>query len=141
MFELGIRRGITKAIHKYASANNQYDPSADSIYFQYLDANNLYRWAMSQPLPTGRFRWVDIKPDEIHDLASYENKGYLLEYDISYPRKLHDSRNDLPFICERMEINLVEKLVPNLHNKRKYVIHIRALDQALTHELILEKIH
>ena len=141
MFELGIRGGITKAIHKYASANNQYDPSADSIYFQYLDANNLYGWAMSQPLPTGRFRWVDIKPDEIHDLASYENKGYLLEYDISSPRELHDSRNDLPFMCERMEINLVEKLVPNLHNKRNYVIHIRALDQALTHELILEKIH
>ena len=40
-----------------------------------------------------------------------------------------------------MEINGVEKLVPNLHNKRNYVIHIRALDQALTHGLILDRIH
>ena len=40
-----------------------------------------------------------------------------------------------------MEINHVEKLVPNLHNKKNYVIHIRALDQALKHGLILEKIH
>ena len=69
------------------------------------------------------------------------NKGYLLEVDISYPRDLHDSHNDLPFMCERMKINGVEKLVPNIHGKQKYVIHIRVLDQALTHGLILECIH
>ena len=68
-------------------------------------------------------------------------KGYLLEVDIKYPKELHDNHNDLPFMCEQMEINHVKKLVPNLHNKRNYVIHIRALDQALTHGLILEKIH
>ena len=44
-------------------------------------------------------------------------------------------------MCKRMEINGVEKLVPNLHNKRNYVIHIRALDQAFAHGLILEQIH
>ena len=48
---------------------------------------------------------------------------------------------DLPFMCERMEINYVEKLVPNLYGKQNYVIHIRALDQALKHALVLEKIH
>ena len=146
MFERGIRGGITQAVHCYTSANNkymgdQYDPSQESSYLEYLDANNLYGWAMSQLLPTGRFRWVDVKPDEIRKLAKREDKSYLLEVDVSYPKELHDSHNDLPFMCERMEINKVEKLVPNLHNKRNYVIHIRVLDQALTHGLILEKIY
>ena len=96
---------------------------------------------MSQSLPTGGFRWVSIKPNEIGELARHTDKGYMLEVDITYPDELHDLHNDLPFMCEKMEINKVEKLVPNLHNEKNYVIHIRALDQALKHELIQEKIH
>ena len=96
---------------------------------------------MSQPLPTGRFRWVDIKPNEISKLAARTDKGYLLEVDVSYPRELHGSHNDLPFMCELMKINRVEKLILNLHNKRNYIIHIQALNQALKHGLILERIH
>ena len=46
---------------------------------------------------------------------------------------------DLPFMCEKMKINKVEKLVPNLRDKKNYVIHIRALDQALRHGLVLER--
>ena len=146
MFEQRIRGGSTQAVHKHALANNkcvgdQYDPSTDSIYLQYLDTNNLYGWAMSQPLPTGRFRWVDVKPDEIHELAKRAKKGYLLEVDVCYPRDLHNSHNNLPFMCERMEIDKVEKLVPNLRDKKGYVIHIRALDQALNHRLVLERVH
>ena len=61
MFERGIRGGITQAVGKYALVSNKYmgdkfDPNEDTTYLQYLDANNLYGWAMSQPLPTGRFR-------------------------------------------------------------------------------------
>ena len=96
---------------------------------------------MSQPLPTGGFKWVDVKPNDISRLAKIKNKGYLLEVDVSYPTELYDSHNDLPFMCERMKINGVEKLVPDLHHKRDYVIHTRALDQALAHGLILERIH
>ena len=103
-----------------------YDPKEESSYLQYLDANNLYGWAMSQPLPAGRFSWVDVKPNEISKLVR-RDKGYLLEVNVSYPRDLHDPHNDLPFMCERMEINRVKKLVPNLHNKGNYVIHIRVL--------------
>ena len=58
MFEHGIQGGITQAIHGYSKVNNkymgkQYDPEEESKFLQYLDTNNLYGWAMSQPLPTG----------------------------------------------------------------------------------------
>ena len=146
MFERGIRGGMTQAAHHYASANNhymgdQYNSSQESSYLEYLDTNNLYGCVMSQPLPTRRFKWADVKPDEICKLAKHKHKGYLLEVDVSNPKELHDSHNDLPFMCEQMKINGVEKLVPNLHNKRNYVIHIQALNQALAHRLILDRIH
>ena len=67
---------------------------------------------MSQSLPTGGFRWVSIEPNEIGELAKCIDKGYLLEVDVAYPDQLHDLHNDLPFMCERMEINHVEKLFP-----------------------------
>ena len=67
MFEWGIRGRITQAVRKYTLANNKYmadrfNPNEDTTYLQYLDAINLYGWAMSQPLPTGRFKWVDVNP-------------------------------------------------------------------------------
>ena len=120
---------------------SEYEPREPTRYLQYLDANNLYGWAMSQPLPTRGFRWVDVNPEDVSKLANYSKKGYLLEVDIAYPRKLHNYHNDLPFMCERMVIGGVEKLVPNLYYKKRYVIHIRALDQALKHGLVLERIH
>ena len=146
MFERGIRGGITQVVHKYTSANNKYmgdkfDPNKDTTYLQYLDANNLYGWAMSQPLPTGGFECVDVNPNKISELATRTDKGYILEVDVSYPKDLHDSHNDLPFMCERMEINGVEQLVPNLTDKKNYVIHIQALNQALQHGLRLDRIH
>ena len=88
---------------------DRFDPRSESSYLQYLDANNLYGWAMSQPLPNGGFKWVDVNPNEISELATRTDKGYILEVDVSYPKDLHDSHNDLPFMCERMEINGVEK--------------------------------
>ena len=146
MLERGIRGGITQVVHKYTSANNKYmgdkfNPNEDTTYLQYLDANNLYSWAMSQPLPTGGFKWVDVNPNEISELAARTDKGYLLEVDVSYPKELHNPHNDLPFMCERMEINGVEKLVPNLRDKKNYVIHIQALNQVLQHGLRLDGIH
>ena len=59
--------------------------------------NNLYGWAMSQPLPTGKFKWVEVKPNEIRKLVKCKDKGYLLEVDVKYPKELHDSHNDFPF--------------------------------------------
>ena len=146
MFEQGIRGRITQAVRKYALANNKYmgdkfGPNEDTTYLQYLDTNNLYSWAMSQALPTGGFKWVYVNPNEISELATRTDKGYVLEVDVSYPKDLHDSHNDLPFMCERMEINGVEKLVPNLRDKKSYIIHIQALNQVLQHGLRLDRIH
>ena len=89
----------------------------------------------------GGFRWVDIKPDDVGKLANYSEKGYLLEVNIQYPRELHDYHNDLPFMYGHMVIGGVEKLIPNLYYKKRYVIHIRALEQALKNGLVLERIH
>ena len=146
MVERGVRGAITQTVHKWAAANNpymgsEYDSSKPTRYLQYLNANNLYGWKMSQPLPTGGFKWVYIHPDEIGELVNCSDTGYLLEVDVAYPKELHDYHNDLPFMCGRMTINGVEKLVPNLYYKKQYVIHIRALDQALKHGLVLERIH
>ena len=74
---------------------------------------------MIQKLPTREFYWVDpsqFTPDKIDSYANCENKGYLLEVDIKYPKELHDSHSNLPFMCEKMKINGVEKLVPNLND-------------------------
>ena len=147
MFECRIRGGITtQAVYRYASVNNpymgdQYNPSQESSYLQYLDANNQYGWAMSQPLPTGRFKWVDINPNEIRKLAARTDKRYLLEVKVSYLKDLHDSHNNLPFMCENLKISGIEKLIPNLQNKKNYIIHIPAPNQALAHGLITEKVH
>ena len=99
MFERGIRRGITQSVNRWAKANNPYMgsefvPDKPTKYLQYLDTNNLYGWAMSQPLPTGGFKWVSIKPSKISQLAERKSKGYLLEVDVKYPRELHNSHND-----------------------------------------------
>ena len=101
---------------------------------------------MSQPLPTGEFRSVEFREDRnpktiVEELVAKKDYGLLLEVDVRYPRKLHDYHNNLPFMCVKMKINGVEELVPNLYYKHKYVIHSKALKQAIDHGLVPEKIH
>ena len=60
---------------------------------------------------------------------------------MDYPKELHENHNELPFLTERMTIGRMKKLVPNLKDKKGYVVHIKALDQALKHDLKLEKVH
>ena len=149
MFERGIRGGVTQAVKRYARANNKYMPNYNSeevsTFLQYLDANNLYGWAMVQKLPTHGFRWInkveELTPEFINKLVKKDNKGYILEVDVEYPKELHKSHNELPFLPERMKIGKVEKLVPNFNKKKKYIVHIRMLDQALKHGLVLKKVH
>ena len=59
---------------------------------------------------------------------------------MEYPKEL-ENHNHVPFLMEKMKIGRVEKLVPNLKDKKGYVVHIKVLDQALKHDLKLKKVH
>ena len=150
MIEEGIRGGICHAVHRYAKANNEYmknyDKSKQSSYIQYLDANNLYGAAMSEKLPINGFKWVnDISEINKKFVKSHDKKnsgkGYILEVDVDYPSKLHKLHSDMPFLPEKMKIDKTQKLVCNLRDKKKYVVHISILKQALNHGLKLKKVH
>ena len=65
----------------------------------------------------------------------------IFKVDVRYPKRLHDLHSDLPFLPKRMEINKCKKLICNPFNKKKYVIHVNLLKQALNHGLKLKKIH
>ena len=127
MVEEGIRGGICHSIHRYVKANNKYMKSRH--IFNTLDANNLYGWAMSKKLPVNGFKWLDSnKINEINEdfKKNYDennDKGYIFEVDVKYPKRLHELHSDLPFLSEQMEINKCKKLVCNLFNKKKYVTH------------------
>ena len=119
-----------------------YGSNDDSRFLQYLDANNLYGWAMAQKLPTHGFTWIkDVEEFTAENISKLADKCYILEVDASYPKELHNEHNELPFLPERTKIEGVEKLLPNLNNKKNYVVHIRTLDQALKHGPILDKAH
>ena len=151
MVEKGIRGGICQAIHRYAKANNKYMKNYDkdiiSSYLMYLDANNLYGWAMSQKLPVNGFKWVEksrlsrFNERFIKNYNENSDIGYFLEVDIDYLEKLFNLHRDLPFLPERKKVNKVEKLVCSIEDKEKYVIHIRVLKTILKKQkTILKKI-
>ena len=111
----------------------------------YLDANNLYGWAMSKKLPVSNFIWVDdlsrFTESFIKNCDENSDVGYFLEVDIEYPKQLWGLQKDLPFLAERKKLGNVEKLVTSIEDKENYVIHISALKQALNRGLILKKVH
>ena len=121
-----------------------YDKSIESSYLMYLDSNDLYGWAMSKKLSVNGFKWEnDLSRFNQNFIKNYnENSdvGYILEVDIEYHKQLWSSHKDLPFLPER-KILEKEKLVCSIEDKEKYVIHIRALKQALNHGLILKDVH
>ena len=145
--EKGIRGGISTITHRYAKANNPYipktyDSNKPKSYITYLDANNLYGYAMQQYLPTGKFKWLkNIAEFDVGYISDTSKKGYILEVDMEYPTDLHDDHNDYPLAAENVEINKVSKLTPNLNDKSNYIIHYRNLKQCLELGLKLKKIH
>ena len=149
MVEKGIRGGMCHAIHKCAKANNKYmknyDEKEESSSIQYLDANNLYGWAMSQRLPVSGFKWKKNKSKFTEEfIKNYDedsDKGYIVDVYVEYPEELNYLHSDLPFLPERMKIDKCKKLVCNLYNKKNYVVHIIALKQALMRGLKLKKVH
>ena len=161
--EKGLRGGISMVSHRHAIANNpqmeNYHPEQPTSFLQYLDANNLYGWAMSQPMPTGGFQWIDYT-DQILETAADADHGFILEVDLAYPPALHADHNDYPLAPEKMTVSKdqmspyqqklieelgvsisCEKLVPNLMDKSRYVLHYRNLQLYLKLGMKLEKVH
>ena len=156
-----MRGGISIITHRYAKANNPYmkfyNSEDDTTYIMYLDANNLNGWAMIQPLLYGGFRWVEPK---FYD-KKVEGIGYIYEVVLEYPGELHDLHNDYPCAAEKMIVKdemlspyckkikedykissgNVQKLIPTLYNKEKYVLHERNLELYLSLGLKLKKVH
>lgn len=166
--EKGMRGGISMITHHYAQANNKYlqehDPEKPTSFIIYKDANNLYGEVMVQSLPVSDFKWVDVKNVESFDVMSVEDDadtGYILEADLEYPKELYHLHSDYPLAPEKMCIShemlspyqqqlkeelkykpaKVEKQLPNLWDKEKYVIHYCNLKFYLAQGLKLQKIH
>ena len=160
--------GISYIANRFGKANNkyirEYNEKAPSKHIMYLDANNLYGWAMSQYLPTGGFKWLTEKQIENTDLAKYNDdskKGLILEVDLEYPKELHNLHNDYTLGAEKVKVtesmlsdycqkiankynmstSLVYKLIPTLNKKEKYVIYYRHLKLYLDLGLKLKKVH
>ena len=140
---------------RHAKANNphtaDYDPDKE---------NNLYGWAMSQPLPYSGFKWKTRNKEGKIDRRE-KGKGWILEVDLEYPKELHKSHNDYALAPEKLHaskkkewrseyqtellennsmINM-EKHVPNLMDKKKYVVHYRNLQLYLSLGMKLKRIH
>ena len=157
--EKGMKGGISYIAKRYSKANNKYmkcyDSSEESKFIMYLDANNLYGWAMSQYLPYSEFKWSNKK--EISKFCSNsisENSfvRYILEVNLEYPDELHNLHNDYPLAPEKLEISQhmlskycfniankygikiggANKLVPNLRNK-KNVLFITEIISCIYH--------
>ena len=159
--EKGLRGGISYIAHRHAEANNKYmknyDISKLISYIIYLDANNLYGWAMSKPLPYGNFRWVEA--DCI--IPKREGVGHIYEVDLEYPEELHDLHNDYPCATEKIKVSgdmlsdycreiknkfkissgNVNKLITTLSDKYNYVLHEENLKLYLSLGLKLKRVH
>ena len=169
MFQFNeMHGGVSYIANRYGKANNkymkEYDEKAPSKYIMYLDANNLYGWAMSQYLPTGNFKWMSDREIKQIDLRKYKangKKGLILEVDPEHPQELHDMHNDYPVCPEKVKVSndmlsgyckkiaekykisigLVSKLIPMLKDKKEYVLHYRNLQLYLDLSLKIKKVH
>ena len=170
MIEAGLRGGMTQTTCKKVEANNKYmgsdyEKNKASSYINYLDANNLYGLSMIQKLPYRSLKWDDKITED--DIINYDNgrTGFILEVDLEYPKELQELHNDYPLAPEVMNVKAnmlsekqveiyklingskepkdekTNKLILNLNDKNKYVVHIRTLQFYLKHGLKLKKVH
>ena len=164
--EKGLRGGISYIAKRYAKANNKYmknyDPTKPSIYISYLDMNNLYGWAMSGYLPYGGFKCLkNVDKFDVNSISENSSIGCILKVDLEYPDKLHVIHNDYSLAPEKLaipydmlsdyckkiadeyviKVGNVMKVVPNLGDKTKFVLHYRNLQLYLSLEMKLTKIY
>ena len=126
MVENWTRGGICQSTHRYANANNKYmkkcDKFIDPSYIVYLDANNLYGWAMSQKLPVNGFKWVknlsEFNKKFIKNYDENSDKGYFLEVDVKYSKKLFNNHKYLLFLPERKKLKKSKNLFVRQKTKK-----------------------
>ena len=149
-FEKGERGGMCHISKRYSEANNKYmkdyDPNKPSKFIQYLDANNLYGWAMIQRLPNHGFKWLPENTFSIKNVInilnkSFTNHGYVFEVDLEDPKELRELHNDYPLAPHKLECDKVEKLVSTFLPKTNYVLHYQNLIQYLQLGMKLKKVH
>ena len=141
MVEKGIRGGVSMISNRHGKANNKYMGKSfkdiePSKYITYLDANNLYGWAMSKPLPTHGFKWMKVS-----ELETWAKHSCILEVDLEYPKSLNNLHSHCLLAPEQIEVNKVLKLIPNLGDKKKYILHYENLKKYLSLGLRLTHIH
>ena len=162
-----MRGGISMVSKGHAKANNpllpDYDPSKPNKYIMYLDANNLYGWAMSKPLPKRDFKWKRVMPTEEDIIKKKENakNGWILEVDLEYPAELHEQHNSYPLAPEKKVVKKEcvsdyqkrlmkdlelkppdsKKLLLTLEDKSNYVVHYRNLQFYLKQGMKLKRVH
>ena len=140
MFEKGIRGGISAICNRYGKVNKiihgNFNPKEPTKFIAYLDANNLYGWAMSKNLPAHGFEWMNEE-----ELKDWKNQKCILEVDMDYLKRLHDYHNDYSLAAENLKIENVEKLIPKVNSKEKYVLHCKNLKQCEEMGLKIQKIH
>ena len=165
--EKGMRGVVSYIANRYGKANNKYMEGYDEKkpkYLLYLDANNLYGWAMSQYLPYGSFKWLSDEELNKIDLGKYKEdsrEGLVLEVYFEYPNDLHELQNDYPLAPEKVKVSkdmlseycnkisekykisfgLVNKLIPTLNNKKEYVVHYRNVQLYMDLGLKVTKVH
>ena len=165
--EREVRGGISMVSKRYAKANNamlaDYDPSKPKNYIIYLDANNLYGWAMSKPLPRRDFKCKSVMPTEEQILKKKEaaKNGWILEVDVEYPAEQYEEHNSYPLAPEKKVVkkewmsdyqkSLIndlelkppdsEKLLLTLEDKKNYVVHYRNLQFYLKQGMKLKRVH
>lgn len=164
-----VRGGVSMISHRYSEANNSrmrnFDSSRESKFIIYVDANNLYGWAMRQPMPTGNLRWLqqhELILEHILSIPADSDWGCFAEVDLEYPEHLHDAHSDLPLapehrkvkrgelsayateVAEKFNINTNsygEKLLTTFFPKKRYIVHYRVLQFYVDHGLVVKKLH
>ncbi|XP_033254390.1 uncharacterized protein LOC117193772 [Drosophila miranda] len=150
-FKTAVRGGLTQCTQRIATANNKYlnnkfKPTEPINFLSYIDANNLYGWAMSQPLPFSNFKFLsndEISSFNVLSISASSDVGYILEVDMRYPDDIHNKHNSLPF-CPENKIppgGKQTKLIADLTDKKNYIIHLKQLQQLCIEQgMTLEKI-
>jgi hypothetical protein len=164
--EQSIRGGICQQIYKYARANNpqcpNYNPNVPDSHLLYYDANNLYGFSMSEPLPVSDYQWVtDLTVDQIMAQDDHADTGYIVQVDLDYPPDIHTDTCEFPLapvhdtinpdelsdvqkqLAEDLDVQVgkTHKLLLTCKPREKYIVHYRLLKFFVQMGMKITKIH